>query len=446
MMDNLNSLYNIHADLEVPDFLYAYAGLTRTPDIIPVMFKMTHAATNANRDHIPSDEMLKALSTIEHKALTWEHKKEKIIGTLVRGYLITLDEFSDIVSVTSGNGSVFSNKEILSELKDLLKIKNGEKTFILAIGVLWSHRNQSEIQEVVDRFNNGELKWSMEVFAQTVECSDCLQVFSGKLNKYCEHINNRNRIINSTCSRILKDVFFSGAGVVMKPADINGLNIALGSKEGEDVEMETAFKVFETEEEFNSFKSELVSELNKEIASLKEANASLNSKLEEFDSRANALSSEKGKIESDFSDLQLKMDIVNSEVASLKSTLAAKEAELTVSSDLLNAANEVIASKVANERFGLLIEAGLTVSEDGKSKWLDKLVVASEDEFGMLLDSLKSTVQAVASKSSATPSIPFNYTMASSTETPVEDDVDGNEDVLDKIFGISPKRVQSNGR
>ena len=92
---------------------------------------------------------------------------------------------------------------------------------------VWSYKHPDEARAIYQRWEEGNLSFSMEVLFEEAECSVCGERFASA-NDYCEHLDERFSAGSET-DRILRGLNFIGSGVVGKPADVRALPLALAS-------------------------------------------------------------------------------------------------------------------------------------------------------------------------------------------------------------------------
>jgi hypothetical protein len=110
--------------------------------------------------------------------------------------------------------------------------ENGEVDYIEAHGVIWKYKLPETAMEVMRRFEEGELLFSMETWYKTVECPLCNESFSAREDasgNSCSHLQTRfmNEEVYSDnfnpneakVYRILRDLVLAGAAITMNPAD-----------------------------------------------------------------------------------------------------------------------------------------------------------------------------------------------------------------------------------
>lgn len=244
--------------------------------------------------------MSKGKITDEKKMIHFEvssiSSEEKIVNTLIeeagiqRGFL---DFFIAYIAVTEGknrNGAIFTKEEMEKSYKTLINTQvnwehaeelhvginayskmteyNGKPAIMVLAKFIRGYGYSSYVREIEERHMGGTLRFSMECYAQAITCEKCNGRF-GIYDEVCEHIK-------AGAGRILNEIQFVGTGVVTNPADKKAKSFALASEENKENEMEFEKmyneKVVELEKanKVNEENLTKVSELEKEVANLKE--------------------------------------------------------------------------------------------------------------------------------------------------------------------------------
>jgi hypothetical protein len=168
------------------------AGLNKQKDLLYVAFKLVHTGTNRNKDTFLEDELKAATGTPVLKSLNWEHTNENI-------------------------GVIYDSKFIDATEK--------EPSHLVVAAAVWKMKFPERAAEMVDRFTQNTLTFSMETWFEKAQCSECGKIHD-KTDDVCDHLLNRF-LSSSNVSRVLKDLTFGGAGVVKTPADIDAEALAI---------------------------------------------------------------------------------------------------------------------------------------------------------------------------------------------------------------------------
>lgn len=154
-------------------------------DLMYVSFKLVHVGGNKNKDFFTEEELSQAQFTPILKPLNWQHGEPNI-------------------------GTIYLSK--------LIAATDNESAYIKCAAAIYKYKYLDYAQEIMNRYNNDNLLFSMEVWFTEFECSICNAMY--KYNDYetCKHLQERFNGDNKAF-RILHNLTFAGAGVVEKPAD-----------------------------------------------------------------------------------------------------------------------------------------------------------------------------------------------------------------------------------
>ena len=187
---------------EVDNDKLAKAGVKRNKDLLYIRFVLCHEGINANNDEFLFEELEQNFDTALFKPVNWEHRKHEIIGCIYDSKFITEEDDT-------------------SKAKDF-------KPHIVCDAVVYKYQFPVKAQVMQERYERGDLSFSMETWFESAQCSVCESSFE-KQDKYCDHLKDRFSA-NSTVSRILKNMTFAGAGVVSKPADKDAVGLSVAAK------------------------------------------------------------------------------------------------------------------------------------------------------------------------------------------------------------------------
>ncbi len=160
----------------------ANLGLDKQDDLMYVKFKLVHANENKNKDDFTEEDLLESAKTPILKLVNWEHGEPSI-------------------------GPIFDSKFVES--------KNEEPSYIECFSAISKFKYKEQAMEMASRHEQGTLRFSMETWYKSVQCSTCKEQFSCGEDGYCSHLKNRFAAGSST-TRILKGLTFAGAGVVVQ--------------------------------------------------------------------------------------------------------------------------------------------------------------------------------------------------------------------------------------
>lgn len=169
--------------------------------------------TNLNNAHFLSSEIVKAKDTIVSKALDVEHAEDKIIGHIYD------------YAFTRKNGDKVDFKELSS--MEALELDNNEIHVVMA-GIIYKNRFPEIAKEIAD----GNWKVSMECYyngydvliGDTLINSKDVELFGlssidEELGKQVKVIKDDVEIASGKVVRVLRDICFSGCGIVKNPAN-----------------------------------------------------------------------------------------------------------------------------------------------------------------------------------------------------------------------------------
>ena len=328
-------------------------------DLLPVRFKLVHANVNKNKDQFTAADLQVAAGTPVHKPLDWEHT-DRIIG------VITASEY--------------------------VEATEDEEAHIVVDAVVYQFKFPAYAEEMINRHENDDLKYSMEVWFEKAECSDCNQSFARAKN-YCSCLKNRFSQ-GSAASRILKGLTFGGAGVVENPADEEATSIKVGLDEEESTQANKNIP----KQEDNSM-SDVKTQVTFENQEAYEAavQAAVDKALEAQ------------KASQDVVTLQEKVESLEAQIATLQSesedAIAAKDEEIAKAQEAAQAAQdeleqfkaELAAEATLKARLASLEEAGIVMPQDeaAAKKVVDFINEMNDEQF----EGYKETVCATANNS-----------------------------------------------
>lgn len=201
----------------------------KQPDLLYFTAVFVSAGTNLNDAHFLPSELVKAEDTIVSKALDVEHKEEEIIGHIYdRAYI---DDAGNKLELAE-----LENKEDAS-----LDAENKDMHVVIA-GVIYKNRFPNLAKEV----SSGSWKVSMECYFTTYDVKVGEVILSrpeaevmglandesvfGKLAKI---IKKGKEVAEGKVVRVLRDIVFSGCGIVKNPANPPSVIMETASKRNE---------------------------------------------------------------------------------------------------------------------------------------------------------------------------------------------------------------------
>jgi hypothetical protein len=190
------------------------------------------AGTNLNNAHFLPFELVKAEDTIVSKALDVEHKEEDIIGHIYDRAFVDED------------GNVLNLDELANKEEGSVNSEHSNMHVVMA-GVIYKNRFPSLAKEV----SNGEWKVSMECYfgsydvkignlimtlreAELMGLANEDSIF-GKLAKV---IKDKIEIASGNIERVLRDIVFSGCGIVKKPANPPSVVLETAADKGQEID------------------------------------------------------------------------------------------------------------------------------------------------------------------------------------------------------------------
>ena len=209
----------------------AIASRIESEDVMPISSILVTDLWNANNDIFTAEEMVSSRDTPRYKPINWMHRgsedtKNENIGVmieaeLVKGGVDSLNYFtqSDLNYFTSG-----STKDTISG-----------KVHIKQDGIIWSQYFPSYAKKIKKGISEGELFVSMECFFEDFDYglkddSGDLQIIkrdesNAKLSKSLKQYGGSGKIVRNgkdyKIGRVLRNITFSGQGIVKEPANVN---------------------------------------------------------------------------------------------------------------------------------------------------------------------------------------------------------------------------------
>jgi regulator of replication initiation timing len=222
-MKNKNYIkYKVQAEVIDPDKMseefLTKAGIKKNPDLLYTSFKMCHANTNDNRDAFEDEELDANFDTAKFKPINLEHDDDEIVGT------------------------IYDTDYIKEPEKD-----DDDFAYVKSFGVIYKKKFPEVAEEVIKRYKEGNLFYSMEAWFDSAVCSECGEEFKASAD-YCEHLNNRFEA-NAGTSRILRGITFGGCGIVENPADKGATNLSLAREHDVNKGEDTSKSFIDTQDE-----------------------------------------------------------------------------------------------------------------------------------------------------------------------------------------------------
>jgi hypothetical protein len=186
------------------------------------------AGTNLNGAHFLPSELVKAEGTIVSKALDVEHKEEEIIGHIYDRAFVN-DDHKKLSLVE------LSNKE------DASLDKENDDMHVIIAGVIYKNRFPNLAKEV----SEGEWMVSMECYFADYDVKIGNMILTRKeaesmglanddslFGKLAKIMKKGKEIAEGTLERVLRNIMFSGCGVVKNPANPPSVILETASDKG----------------------------------------------------------------------------------------------------------------------------------------------------------------------------------------------------------------------
>jgi hypothetical protein len=200
----------------------------KQPDLQYFSAIFVSAGTNLNGAHFLPSELVKAEDTIVSKALDVEHKEEDIIGHIYdRAFIDDNNQKLDLVEL--------ANKEDAS-----LDSENNDMHVVIA-GVIYKNRFPNLAKEV----SEGDWKVSMECYFSNYDVKIGDLVLTRReaesmglahddrlFGKMAKVVKKGKEIAKGTLERVLRDIVFSGCGIVKNPANPPSVILETASDKG----------------------------------------------------------------------------------------------------------------------------------------------------------------------------------------------------------------------
>ena len=342
---------------------------------------------NKNDDVFDRHETWIARNTPEDKPFNYEHDPSDVIGHITGNAIID----------DHGNAVSFENLP--------------EKFHILTSGVLYKHLNsrdpevESRVSEIIEGIDRGEWFVSMEAlftdFDYAVVTPDgkhktvARNEDSAFLTKHLRSYGGTGQYEQYQVGRLLKNITFSGKGLVKRPAN------------PESVFVFDNISAFESEETLSSFENTYSSVNDKEIDSMSDNNrieelqtevAELRRRLKEMDEAAvrakfEKLDNQVAEKDTAIAELEKQIEEANAsneELVKAKEELETQVAESSEGSDKISAELAEIKDEILKtSRISTLVDAGVDKEEAGTI--VEKFANLNDEQFDSLVGMLKPT-------------------------------------------------------
>jgi len=213
---------DIQLEKETDDLKKAVAAIIdlpgpedKQPDLLYFSAVFVSTGTNLNNAHFLPSELVKAENTIVSKALDVEHQEEDIIGHIYdRAYIDASNNKLDVNELAS--------KESGSLDKDYSDMH------IIIAGVIYKNRFPTLAEEVADNgwkvsmecyYNGYDVKVGDVIMTQREAEMIGLAHDDKVFGKIAKIIKNGKEIAKDKIERVLRNICFSGCGIVKNPAN-----------------------------------------------------------------------------------------------------------------------------------------------------------------------------------------------------------------------------------
>lgn len=176
---------------------------------------LVSAGTNKNGAHFLPSEMMKAHNTVVNKAIDIEHDEDKVIGHIYESAFLYK------------NGEQFDPKQVLAEYAEAARDPDSLDIDIAVAGVIHKMR----FPQYADEISSGDWKVSMECYfkdfdlliGDTIITRDEATALGYDPNDliggFVKVIAGHMALGTHTVARVLRDITYSGMGIVKNPAN-----------------------------------------------------------------------------------------------------------------------------------------------------------------------------------------------------------------------------------
>jgi len=199
----------------------------KTPDVLFFSGCFVSSGENLNHAYFMPSELVKAFHTIVNKPLDIEHNEEEIVGHIYSSAFV--DQQGDKVELT----------ELANRTDKELDKMNLD---IMICGIVY----KSRFPELADEIKNNKWKLSMETYFQSYDVKVGNLILSRKdaeamglastevVGKMAKIVKRGIEIAAGEVARVLRDLMFSGCGIVKQPANPRSLIFETANKREED--------------------------------------------------------------------------------------------------------------------------------------------------------------------------------------------------------------------
>lgn len=373
-------------------------------DLALIQSILVSTGWNSNRDIFTPKEAWAARHTPVNKQVNFNHT-DKIVGHMISS------------SVVDFNGKLINDDIDFEDLP--------EDFDIITAAVLYKkHPNEDlreAVAEILPKIANGEARVSMECLFNAFDYGLISSTGEQKivtrnektawLTKHLVQYGGKGEYNGCTLGRVIKNLTFSGKGIVDNPAnkrsiifsDMQKFSAANVINDTEFMSVSDTNITQKTEKEENMSEKETVSkeEYDKIVAQLEEIRkgevAELQDKIATYDEAIAKLNDQIESLEDELAQAKEDSEKVSEEAKASKEELDSKSEELE---NLHKELDEIKAESMRRERVGRLISAG--ISEDEASTVAEEWSSASDEQFDKIVKMHKDVVDAKAGQEEET--------------------------------------------
>lgn len=402
------------------------SNISEQKDLAPIQSILVSTGWNANSDIFTPEQVWASRNSPVNKQVNLEHS-DKIIGHMVSSAVLDF------------------NRNLIA---DDTPFENVPKDFdVLTAAVLYKKHPNEELRkavaELIPKIANGEAFVSMECYFNDFDYGlrnsdgDSRIVARNEdtawLTKHLRQFGGQGEYNGYTLGRVIKNLTFSGKGVVSNPANKRSIIFSdMKSFSNASVVDNTNFiNANEIKEEEENMSEKTVSvesydALKAELAQFKkERDEEIAAKLSEHEATIDTLKEEKAELQTANEKLTEELKAAKEEG---ESVAKASQEELDSAKEELETANkklaEIEAKSIRVERIGNLISVGET--EESASEIVDEWSDASDEKFAKIVKMREDVIKAQANAASDDDSEEDDDTNASL-------DVEEEEDVVPNV-------------
>jgi len=195
----------------------------KTPDLLFFSGIFVSSGENLNHAYFMPSELIKAAPTIDHKALDIEHQEDQIVGHIYDSKFV--DNAGNLLDL---NETANMNTSELNKMN----------IDVMIAGILY----KSRFPELAKEISEGKWKLSMETYFQDYDIKIGEVVMSRKeaealgfaneiIGRLAKILKNGKEVAKGEVSRVLRDLLFSGCGVVKHPANPRSIILETAKKQ-----------------------------------------------------------------------------------------------------------------------------------------------------------------------------------------------------------------------